>query len=116
MTVITVYRHASGRILGFRAEGHANARARRGSDIVCSAVSALTQTAVNAIESVAGVLTEPKVADGLLEMFLPKVMTIQQEHTCDIILRTVMQGLTDIEGSYPAYVRVCMQELEGTLC
>ncbi len=113
MTTVTVYRRSNGEIAGFRAEGHAQPRGRRGPDIVCSAVSALTQTAVNAMESVAGVLTEPLIDDGLLEAVLPVELTEKQASDCQIILRTVVQGLTDIEHSYPTRVRVVNKEWRG---
>jgi len=111
VTAVIVYRRPDGGIAGFRAEGHAGSKlARRGKDIVCSAVSALTQTAVNAMETVAGVPTEPAVDDGLLEVLLPAGLTAKQAADCQIILRTVLQGLTDIEQSYPGQVRVVYKE------
>lgn len=113
MTTVTVYRRSNGRIAGFRAEGHAQSKSRPGRDIVCSAVSALTQTAVNAMEAVAGVPTEPTLDDGLLEVLLPGGLTAKQASDCQIILRTVIQGLTDIEQSYPAQVRVVYKEWRG---
>jgi len=111
VTTVAVFRRPAGDLAGFRAEGHA-AYARRGQDIVCSAVSALTQTAVNALEAVAGVPTEPVVNEktGLLEVMLPGELTTKQAADCQIILRTVVQGLTDIEQSYPGQVRVVYKE------
>ena len=111
MTTVTVFRRHDGAITGFRAEGHAS-RARRGKDIVCSAVSALTQTAVNAMETVAGVPTEPVLDEksGLLEVVLPVTLTGKQASDCQVILRTVVQGLTDIAQSYPGQVRVVYKE------
>jgi len=85
---------------------------------VCSAVSALTQTAVNALESVAGVPTEPLVDEdtGLLEVLLPGTLTGKQASDCQIILRTIVQGLIDIERSYPGQVRVATKEMEEKRC
>lgn len=111
MTTITVFRRPTGEIAGFRSEGHAGFRARR--DIVCSAVSALTQTAVNGMEAVAGVRTHPMVGDGLLEVFLPDGLAGDPARDCQIILRTMVQGLKDIEESYPAQVRVLSKEWRG---
>ena len=110
MTTVTIYRAPDGRIMGFLAQGHAQLRARRGQDIVCSAVSALTQTAVNAMEALAGVHTHPRVGDGLLEAHLPLPLAEQERTTCDIILQTMALGLTDIAASYPAQVRVVWKE------
>ena len=53
MTTITVYTSADGAVRGFLASGHAGGKKIRGYDLVCCAVSALTQTGVNALEAVA---------------------------------------------------------------
>ena len=55
MTTITVYTSADGAVCGFLASGHAGGKKIQGYDLVCCAVSALTQTGVNALEAVAGV-------------------------------------------------------------
>ena len=55
MTTITVYTSADGAVRGFLASGHAGGKKIRGYDLVCCAVSALTQTGVNALEAVAKV-------------------------------------------------------------
>ena len=55
MTTITVYTSADGAVRGFLASGHAGGKKIRGYDLVCCAVSALTQTGVNALEAVAEV-------------------------------------------------------------
>ena len=110
MTGITVYRGPMGSIMGFRVAGHARARVKTGGDIVCSAISVMAYTAVNAMETVAGVVTQPREEDGLLEVFLPRDMTEQQEHDCQIILRTALQGFSDIEQGYPRHARVVWKE------
>ena len=53
MTTITVYTLESGMICGYEASGHASDRMLRGNenDLVCGAVSVLTVTGVNALES-----------------------------------------------------------------
>ena len=63
MTTITVYTLDGGVIGGYEAGGHAGGRRIRGYDLVCCAVSALTQTGVNALFSVAGVTPEVEVRD-----------------------------------------------------
>ena len=64
MTTITVYTFDGGRLCGFEAAGHAGAKRIRGYDLVCCAVSALTQTGVNALCQVAGVEPKVEVKDG----------------------------------------------------
>lgn len=111
MTTVEVYRGEDGRLCGFRAAGHADA-GTYGHDIVCAAVSALTQTAVNALETVAGVQTRPTVdeEEGLLECLLPSGLEAAQARTADVVLRTVTQGLMDIQTTYPKHVRVLFKE------
>ncbi|MDR3052128.1 MAG: ribosomal-processing cysteine protease Prp [Oscillospiraceae bacterium] len=115
MTTVTLYRDEAGVVLGFLARGHAG-QAGEGSDIVCSAVSALTQTVVNALESVAGVQPVTRTGDGLLEALLPPQLTEAQRHDSAVILQTLVQGLGDIQASYPQYVRVKSKDWEGNIC
>lgn len=95
---------------GFLASGHAGSRNRGSYDLVCCAISALTQTGVNALESVAGVMPEVRVRDGLLRCVLPERMDGQQEQRSQIVLRTVLQGLTDIQKIYPKFIRIQQEE------
>ena len=64
MTTITVYTSADGAVRGFLASGHAGGKKIRGYDLVCCAVSALTQTGVNALEAVAKTTPVVEVRDG----------------------------------------------------
>ena len=110
MTTITVYTLESGVIAGYEAGGHAGAKRVRGYDLVCCAVSALTQTGVNALCSVAGIEPAVEVRDGFLSCFLPDGMEDQQMETAQIVLRTMMTGLTDIQKIYPNLIRIQQKE------
>ena len=110
MTTITVYTSSGEVICGYKAEGHAGGRKVRGYDLVCCAVSALTQTGVNALCSVAGVEPAVEVKDGFLSCFLPDGMDDRQKETAQIVLRTMMTGLTDIQKIYPNLIRIQQKE------
>jgi uncharacterized protein YsxB (DUF464 family) len=112
MTTITVYTLDDGYIKGFTASGHAGSRKIRGYDLVCCAVSALTQTGVNALFTVAGTEPEVKVDEqsGYLRCILPNEMNMQAQEKADIVLRTVIQGLTDIQNIYPKFIRIQQKE------
>jgi len=110
MTTITVYTPDGSVIVGYKAEGHAGGRRIRGYDLVCCAVSALTQTGVNALCSVAGVEPVVEVRDGFLSCMLPKEMDAQKMETAQIVLRTMMTGLTDIQKIYPNLIRIQQKE------
>ena len=109
MTTITVYTSSSG-IRGFLASGHAGGKKIRGYDLVCCAVSALTQTGVNALEAVAKVTPVGEVRDGYLKCILPEQMTSEQSERAQIVLQTVMTGLTDIQKIYPNLIRIQQEE------
>lgn len=114
MTTVTVYALPGGAIKGYAAEGHANGRRSGEYDLVCSAVSALTQTGVNALCAVAGVEPDVTVQDGLLRCILPDgTETDEQAQT---VLRTVLQGLMDVKKSYPKQLRIRHMEMEAGRC
>ena len=112
MTTITVYTLDDGHVKGFTASGHAGSRKIRGYDLVCCAISALTQTGVNALFTVAG--TEPSVKvdeqSGFLRCILPDGMDADTTGKAEIVLRTVIQGLKDIQNIYPKFIRVQQKE------
>lgn len=110
MTTITVYTFDDGMLRGFVAGGHAGGKRIRGYDLVCCAVSALTQTGVNALCEVAGVQPQVDVRDGYLSCFLPEGMDAQAQERAQIVLRTIMTGLTDIQKIYPNLIRIQHKE------
>ena len=112
MTTITVYTLEDGFVKGFVASGHAGSRKIRGYDLVCCAVSALTQTGVNALFTVAGTEPDVKVDEqtGYLRCILPDEMSMQTKEKAEIVLRTVIQGLTDIQNIYPKFILIQQKE------
>ncbi len=110
MTTITVYTSSESGIRGFLASGHAGGKKIRGYDLVCCAVSALTQTGVNALEAVASTTPVVEGRDGYLKCILPNEMTAEQSEKAQIVLQTVMTGLTDIQKIYPNLIRIQQEE------
>ena len=110
MTTSTVYPSSDSGIRGFLASGHAGGKKIRGYDLVCCAVSALTQTGVNALEAVAKTTSVVEVRDGYLKCILPNEMTAEQSEKAQIVLQTVMTGLTDIQKIYPNLIRIQQEE------
>jgi len=93
---------AGEQILGFECKGHAG-YAEEGSDIICAAVSILTTTCANALESVAGVEGRAKVDEGYMQVLIEKN---QVSHDTQVIFRTVIQGLRDLTDAYPEYLQL----------
>jgi hypothetical protein len=101
MTHVTLFTDSQERLTGFECTGHSG-YAQSGSDIVCAAVSALSLTCINAMESVAGIKPVVDESDGYL---IVQINERQMSHDAQVILKTFEQGIKDIAASYPKYVR-----------
>lgn len=101
MIRIKNFRNSENLIIGFEVDGHANT-APHGQDIVCAAVSALTQTAVLGLERYLQRSFELEIASGKLKVML---VDLPDQRT-DAILETMMLGLTEIEKINPQFVRI----------
>ena len=107
MTRITIRRYPDGTIEGFSAEGHSGF-ASKGEDIVCAGVSALAQTAILALEKVAGV-TPVVYADekqALIDCVLPDALPEEKFRASQVILATMALGLTEMANEYPDFLQV----------
>ena len=108
---VTFYKSADGRWIGYRAQGHTG-YAEAGYDIVCSAISALTQTVLNGLQNVlkAPVTCEIDDRSALLEACLTPEATENQLQQAQLLLETLLQGLQAIQRSYPRNVRIFFEE------
>ena len=100
MIQITLYSQGD-EITGFACTGHAG-YAEYGSDIVCAAVSILTTTCANALETVAGVKPQVQAAEGDMALSLPD----GAGRDAQVILMAMRQGLRDLAEAYPENLRL----------
>lgn len=107
MVRVEVYRAPTGRVVSFVASGHAK-YAPKGSDIVCAAVSVLTQTVVLALPQHVGVTPTVTVDEesGRLECRLPDALNERQEEHAQLLLETMITGLVEIAREYSKFVRL----------
>ncbi len=111
MTRVVFFSRADGRLAGFEAGGHSG-YARSGSDIVCAAVSALTQAAVGGIECVVKAPAEVTQdgESGYLKLVISDTATEEQLRDSQILLNTLKMALKTISDDYPNNVRVILRE------
>lgn len=83
---------------GFIVEGHAEF-APHGQDIVCAGVSAIVQTAILGIEYYTYADVEKK--EGYV-----KVHILHDDHTSDVIVKTMLLGLEELEYKYHDYIKI----------
>ena len=103
MTKITIFRKGRAFISGFKVEGHSG-YSEKGSDIVCSAITTATMTAVNGITDVVGVRARTKVRDGFLECILPDKLSATEEYGVNILMNSMYLTLKNIEQQYKDYI------------
>ncbi len=103
MVRVAVERASDGRITAFSVQGHAGA-GRRGQDIVCAAVSVLSQTAILGLEQRLGLEVGVRSAAGQLACRLPAGLEPALLGRAQDILETMWLGLTEIAAQYPARI------------
>ena len=92
--------HSKGDLLtGFKCIGHAD-YAEEGSDIVCAAVSILTTTCANALETVAHVKPMVTASKGKMIVALPDGCG----RDAQVIMQTLRQGIRDLAEEYSPYL------------
>ena len=96
------------RVISVDSKGHAGF-AKRGKDIVCSAVSVLMINTVNSIRSFTedeiGVESDQK--SGKISILLPK----EYSEKTDVLLKALLLGLSGIEEEYPENFRLYTEEV-----
>lgn len=106
MVTIQFDRSKAGQLVGFSARGHA-LFAEEGQDIVCAGVAALLQTAVLGLEVKVGVAPRYRVQKGRLTCRVDaRRMVGETGRHVDVLLETMLLGLTEMARHYPEHMRV----------
>ena len=101
MTHIDVKRNAEGHIVECYFRGHAEA-GPYGEDIVCAAISMLSQTSLLGLHEVAQQSMEYRIEDGELDILLSEPITERGQ----TILETMLLGIKNVADQYSDFVRV----------
>ena len=106
MTTLSVTREGAN-IRALTVSGHSGF-AQSGQDIVCAAISVLITTGINALEAVAGIMPEVRQEEeaAVIALALPAGLPEQAMHDAQVVLKTVLQGFTDIAEGYPEYLKI----------
>jgi len=110
MVKVTFYQNSEKRLIGFKMDGHAN-YSNKGGDIVCSAVSMLSQSAVSGLHEVAGIKVAFSRRSGFLSCTIPNDLTEEQQIMAKAILGTMKVGLLNIKKNYGRYVDIDEEEV-----
>lgn len=104
MITVSIKRDQDGCIKVFSVSGHSG-YAKRGQDIVCAGVSAVVQTAILGLQELLNIECAGSQSDGQLICSLPLVGPLLRREA-DIVLETMLLGLTAIASSYAGYVQI----------
>jgi len=111
MTKIYLYKKLE-HYTGFELDGHAYFD-EMGSDIVCAAISILSQTCVNALYELLNLdvtLFEDE-SEGFLKCDLPKGLSKEQFMQSDLLISQMIIGLKGIADMYPEHVTIQTREV-----
>jgi hypothetical protein len=100
-----------GEIVSFKIKGHAMPKdAEVDENLICAAVSAISQTTVIGIEEVLKIKVKYDIEDGFLNVNLEN-QTLKDIERCQVLLETMMLGLKSIEITYGEYIKVETEEV-----
>jgi len=105
-----IYKTREGKITGFKISGHSGF-GTHGKDIVCSAVSALGQTALLGLLKVAGAEVRYKIDEGHLDCSITDAGSDRKRIMCDAILETMYEGFKSIKESYKRHIDIVEEEV-----
>ena len=110
-TTVTFLKRSDGALLGYRANGHSG-YAESGADIVCAAISALTQTTLNGLKNVlkAPVMFDQDDDGAFIEAILTPEASEDQIRQSQLLLVTLLEGLQAIQREYPRNLRIIFKE------
>ncbi|OMD63195.1 hypothetical protein BSK48_27030 [Paenibacillus odorifer] len=94
-----------GTIVGFEVKGHAG-YAKRGEDIVCAGVSAVTVGTVNSIETLTGISMDTSMKNGFISGTLSSVEDFDTSAKVQLLLESMVVMLNDIAESYGKYIQI----------
>ena len=111
MIRITIYTK-SNKFTGLVSEGHADYD-EYGKDIVCSAISSITQSLAIGILKILKLKAKYKVDEdrGYLELRLPEIKDELMNEKVNVLFLTTIESLKDFEKGYPLNINVEVKDL-----
>ena len=100
MTYITIYKNWMGQVVRFKAEGHAMAGAK-GQDIVCAAVSVLSQSLIIGLENVVKTKLDCFVSEdkALIDCSMDKEVA-DKRHDANVLFNTYELTIEQLQSQF----------------
>ncbi|MGH4051026.1 MAG: ribosomal-processing cysteine protease Prp [Clostridium sp.] len=101
----------SGKIISFKIKGHALPKEKQlDIDLICCAISTISQTTVIGIEEVLKIKVKYVIDDGFLNLNLEDQI-LEDIERCQVLLETMILGLKSLEITYGKYIKVEIEEV-----
>ena len=93
--------------IGFECLGHAE-YSKYGKDVLCAAVSGITQAACLGVLNVLNISANISKDDekGYLKLVTPKNLSDEEIQGSNLILKTAYVSLKDLESGYPKHIKI----------
>ncbi len=102
---------SEGKVVSFKIKGHAMPKETESDvDLICAAISAISQTTVIGIEEVLKIKAKYDLEDGFLNLNLED-QSLEDIERCQVLLETMILGLKSIEITYGEYINVKVKEV-----
>ena len=100
-----------GSIVRVTCSGHTG-YGERGEDVVCAGISTIVQTALLGLLNVAKINVDYVIYDatGAIEISTPE-LSASERHDADVILNTMLCGISDYYSEYSDYINLEVEEL-----
>ncbi len=112
MVRVYVIRNPGGAPVSVEISGHSNF-APHGSDIVCAAVSMLTQTIIFAIEDLLQMDSGAVVEEGYVQLTLPSNVEPNRKEKLLLLVETLLLGLKETKNAYPDFIQYSEERKPG---
>lgn len=99
----------NGLIISYEISGHAG-YGKKGSDIICAAVSTVAQQTAIGIINYLEINVKPNIKDGFLSLDLKNVDNKGKNNEINALLESMYMTLIQIEEQYPKYVKLIVKE------
>ncbi len=114
MTEINIFRNQNGHIIEYEVSGHSGFD-DYGRDILCAAISVLSQTTILALEKVCNISQNDMKfcvdeKTGYLKVSLSETLTKNQRESANIVLETMIVGMEDLASQYPKHMNLIEEE------
>ncbi|MFZ5969534.1 MAG: ribosomal-processing cysteine protease Prp [Bacillota bacterium] len=110
MIKICIYRDHEKNIVKYSVKGHAG-YAEPGEDIVCAAISILAQTTLLALNELTSIHVTYEMDDGWLYCELPEHIPDEEREKANIILNTMIIGISGTQGMYGDFIDLRDEEV-----